>query len=259
MNPDVGQGGTPDLSMNNPNPPDGGDPLDAADPVDAPPGDPDLAVDGAPPVNPVDAGTDGPAMTPFVCDPVKQTGCAPGQKCDLQAGTFACVADGPLGDFHVCDPAQQPCAAGFTCRETNYGDHRCARLCDGPASSLCVQGMCKQAPKQTSDGHTYFMCSAQNECSLLLQDCVSPSDDCAYTAGAGAFCLAPQTPQVADGEVCLASSYCARGSACLQGSDLKSRCRHLCDPAGGAPTCPTGVTCVKFTDIQGQPTGACGL
>jgi hypothetical protein len=224
-----------------------------ARPADAAPG-PDAPFDAAP----VDARLPDAATSPFVCDPVHQTGCGPLEKCDLAAsGTFACVADGTLGDFRVCDPARpNACAAGFTCRDTNFGDHRCARLCTvAEQDDLCRSSEPCASSRTTSDGHDYLMCKSPNACNPVLDDCADPTKTCAWTSIISA-CLVPGT--VDDGGACDSPARCKRGSSCLPTGPGQMRCFRTCDPDAATSGCGAAVACTFFGTTGPQHVGACG-
>jgi len=241
-------GGVPGLDASGPGP-DGPLVIDAA---------PDGPVDGGPD-GAIDAGADAriDASTPFVCDPVHQTGCGNGQKCDLAAsGTFACVPNGTLGDFRLCDLTQpNACVAGTTCRNTNFmGENRCAPLCD-PNQDTCRPNEPCNSVRMTSDGHEYRMCANNNQCNPVLDDCKDTSKGCGWSQF-GAFCVPPGS--VADGAACQTITSCKRGSACLAVAGAGNKCFKVCNPAGGAPGCGAGVTCSFFSTIGPQQVGACG-
>lgn len=226
-----------------------GSTIDAA-PIDAP------SIDGGSDAA-IDAGLPDASVSPFVCDPVHQTGCQAGQKCDIAAsGTFACVSDGTLGDFRRCDPTQpNACAAGYSCRGTFFGDHRCARLCNLGEDQCRVDEPCNSV-RMTSDGHKYRMCATNQECNPILDDCSDPAKHCTWNIRG--VCAAPgNTP---DGSSCQSSLDCQQGSACLKvGLGNVFKCFKMCDPAGGAPACTAGVACTLFTTVGPQDVGACGF
>jgi hypothetical protein len=200
----------------------------------------------------------GPDAAPvFVCDPVAQTGCSTGEKCDIdENGTFGCVPDGTIGDFERCEPDRpNACVAGFTCRDTNYGDFRCARLCD--ADEQCHTGETCTSQRKTSDDHPYLMCAPTSECQPFLQDCIDPADFCAFTP-VGAFCLKPGAAPLPDESPCQVPADCEAISACLDRGPV-DRCTRLCDPVDGEPGCADGVECRAVTDIGPQQVGGCGL
>lgn len=225
-----------------------------------PPGD---GSDGAPDAS-IDAGSDGPRDGsnggPFTCDPIHQTGCGANEKCDLAAnGTFGCVANGTLGDFHVCDETlPNACSAGFTCSGTFFAAHRCTRLCS-QLENQCRSNEPCQREHLTSDGKQFLTCVTHEECNPITDDCITPDTHCTYLVTISA-CRKPGT--VADGATCQIRSDdtqdCAQGSACLiVGPGNTTKCMKLCDPAGGDPTCPTGATCVTFAKVGPQNVGMC--
>ena len=222
-----------------------------------------LDVELVPDAPPADAAPDARlpdgGVSPFVCDPVHQTGCGAGQKCDLGAnGTFGCVANGTLDDFRVCDPTQpNACLAGFTCRGTNFGDNRCARLCTvAEQDELCRSNEPCTSVRTTSDGHEYRMCKSPNACNPVLDDCADAALQCTWSEP-GAFCLAPGN--VSDGSTCTSSAQCKRGSSCLPGAVGQPRkCFHLCDPEAATSSCAAAAACTFFATIGPQHVGACG-
>ncbi len=224
-------------------------PPDVAQPIDARPPDAAPPIDARPPPDAMPG--------PFVCDPVHQTGCAAGQKCDLGAsGTFECVPDGTLADFRLCDPVRpNACVAGTTCRNTNFaGENRCAPLCD-PGEDTCRVGEPCNSVRTTSDGHQYRMCANNNQCNPVLDDCKDTSKACGWSAF-GAFCVVPGS--IPDGGSCTTITSCKRGSTCLAVPGAGNKCFKVCNPAGGAPACGAGVTCSAFSTIGPQAIGACG-
>lgn len=244
-------------------PPDAGF-LDAGGAVDrdaelADAGDSDVGDASAPDARPPNGDADGGKAdaNPFVCDPVGQTGCETGQKCDLaESDTFACVPSGSVGAFQHCEPVlPNACQAGFSCRETFWADYRCARLCD-PKKSDCPGEECA-SERSTSDGNSYWMCQAQNECAPLQQDCLSPSDACYFVVGAGAFCVQPKATTVPDGTTCVAATDCARGSTCLEFRG-RTRCYRMCAPARAEQDCGAGVGCTALGNVGPDEVGACG-
>lgn len=221
----------------------------AADP-DGPEGP---IIDGGQP----DAGSPDAGVMPFVCDPVHQTGCGVGLKCDIAAsGTFACVPDGNLGDFRRCNPIlPNACAAGFSCRGTFFGDYRCARLCNLGEDQCRTDEPCNSR-RTTTDGKEYRMCATNQMCNPVLDDCSEPGKHCTFAFRG--VCVTPGP--VADGGLCQSAADCMQGSACLKaGLGEVNKCFKLCNPAGGAPACPTGVTCSQFATVGPQAVGGCGL
>lgn len=194
---------------------------------------------------------------PFVCDPVHQSGCGVGLKCDIAAnGTFACVPDGNLGDFRLCNPIlPNACAAGLSCRGTFFGDYRCARLCNLAEDQCRTDEPCNSR-HTTTDGKTYRMCATNQMCNPILDDCGEPGKHCTFAFRG--ICVIPG--HVVDGELCHSGIDCVQGSACLKaGLGEVYKCFKLCNPAGGAPACPTAIMCTRFTTVGPQDVGVCGF
>jgi hypothetical protein len=251
---DVGDASPPDaVSL------DGGGAIDRdAELTDA--GDSGVGDASQPDARPPNGDTDGgrPDANPFVCDPVAQTGCETGQKCDLaESRTFACVPSGTLREFQHCEPVQpNACQAGYTCQETDWGDNRCARLCD-PKSDDCLVGESCDYKSSTRDGNSYWMCQTPHECAPLQQDCQSTSNTCYFVVGAGAFCLQTKATTVSDGSKCIVPQDCARGSTCLEFHG-GYRCYRMCAPARAEQECGAGVVCTVLGNVGPEEVGACG-
>jgi len=215
----------------------------------------DAGVDsGGSPDAPIDGGSS------FACDPIHQTGCGANEKCDLAAnGTFGCVPNGTLGDFHVCDETlPNACSAGFTCSGTFFAAHRCTRLCS-QLEDQCRSNEPCQREHMTSDGKQFLTCVTHEECNPITDDCLTPNTHCTYLVVISA-CRKPG--MVADGAACQIRSDdtqdCAQGSACVVvGPGDATKCVKLCNPAGGSPACPTGATCVTFAKVGPQDVGMC--
>ncbi len=176
-------------------------------------------------------GVDGPSAG--ACDPARQTGCAAPAACGLADGELQCVTAGMIPDFGRCDPTARPdpCAPGTTCRQTNDGDYRCGRFCTPDQG--CARGDCRY-PGRTKSGREYWTCSRMDVCDPLLQDCRG-GEACFYTPFISICSKAGKTP---DGAPCEVPSECLQGSTCTWSRN--SRCRKVCDPMGGSPTCPVG-------------------
>lgn len=218
-----------------------------------------------------DAAGDGPSRDGprdgsggFVCDPIHQTGCSPGEKCDIApSGTFGClvVRSNPLDDFRRCDAKDQPndCKAGFTCSGTFSAANRCTRICS-QLENQCLRGERCETSHQTSDGKQYLTCATHQACNPILDDCAEPNTHCSYLAAA-AISVCVTTGTVADGAVCQvhadSTQDCLPASACVNTAGTVFRCVRMCDPAGGEPSCAAGGTCGPFTTVGPQAVGLC--
>ena len=86
-------------------------------------GVPDAAADRGPAT---DAGTDLGADAAAVCDPIRQTGCAAGQKCGVPPG---CFTNGTIGNGMLCALSGfDDCAAPDICVGDGVG-HVCRQVC----------------------------------------------------------------------------------------------------------------------------------
>ena len=110
-------------------------------------------------------------------------------------------------------------------------------------------------------------------CSVLTQAGCGPSEKCTWvlatdptetTLGLGADACAPAGP-VAIGEACTTEPVamggydnCVVGAVCVLG-----HCEQICDPLGGAPTCPAMQTCITRDGLfanagaTSTPAGVC--
>ena len=217
---------------------------------------------GAPPSPAIDAAAprdsrDRDAAPALVCDPVAQSGCGPGEKCDVVAGAYACAAAGAVGELGRCDRAVEPsaCATGLVCVATAWGDDRCQRFC-APDLAVCRAEESCAVAGETADGAAYHACAGRNQCDPLAQDCVDAAHSC-QLGPSGTLCAAPAEPPAPDGAACTASHECARGSACAT-VGAATRCLRLCAPGGGVPRCDGGASCARYTDVGPIAVGVCG-
>jgi hypothetical protein len=198
------------------------------------PGEVDADSDGGapPPTAPGDAAPGDAAPAPadvaaLPCDPIVQTGCPSGRACLLMAGQLVCGAAGDTPEFGRCDPAAgpDPCTAGTICRQTHFGDYRCARFCANDGG--CGQGGRCNDEVPASVGPALGLCTRTDECDVQSQDCQDQSQGC-YRSFVGDFCLPPGT--VADGASCSLPNDCRRGSLCLVVNGGAATCRRLLAP-----------------------------
>jgi hypothetical protein len=88
------------------------------------------------------------------CDPMKQTGCGTGQKCNLEISTdrsrlyTTCMATGTGGYQSPCTAAED-CMAGYSCLHVSVNggalQQMCLQLCSVSPASTCAQGQTCQA------------------------------------------------------------------------------------------------------------------
>jgi hypothetical protein len=167
-----------------------------------------------------------PVQTSDVCDPVCQTGCPCGQRCQLSAGGLKCAA--PAGGL----------TAGMVC--TPEAD---ASVCSG--TGVC--GTPVLLPDRSD--------SLQRVCDLGGQacdpyagtGCVDPALRCYVLGPTQRTCDCPSGVNAPAGASC-GYNDCAAGLACLQiGAGGANRCVKLCESAADCPD----STCDPFGDTFG--------
>jgi hypothetical protein len=221
------------------------------------------AADAAKEPSPTDAGDDDAPATddagPPACAPKAPT-CAPtlmsGDECDPTCDTCACGTwchyltyascwkkEGtvpPGGDCEVAD-----CAPGGVCIYQRCNkSYVCAQFCRADAD--CVGG---------ARCSTWLSDTEHKLCSPLGTSCDPTSTTgggCAPGLGCYVIGLSGDTvgcdcgdPTSTDGYACLSTAECAPGYLCAPSSLGLTVCRRVCEL--GAPVCPTGQTCFRFT------------
>jgi hypothetical protein len=193
-----------------------------------------------------------PVQTSDVCDPVCQTGCPCGQRCQLSAGGLKCAAPaGGLTAGMVCTPEADACAPGLTCLQEACGNDlgRCYRFCRD-ASVCSGTGVCG-TPVLLPDRSD----SLQRVCDLGGQacdpyagtGCVDPALRCYVLGPTQRTCDCPSGVNAPAGASC-GYNDCAAGLACLQiGAGGANRCVKLCESAADCPD----STCDPFGDTFG--------
>ncbi len=204
-------------------------------------GEPSL-FDGGPP--------DACAIFNSSCNPIYQTGCAAGQKCELMHGP-----DGePLrtcGDVHFACVPPGPVELGSACTVTDYWDD-----CD--PSGFCHSGVCVAYCGRPDPQCTTGYCLYSGYGSI----CAQPCDPLASTCGSAEACqlgwgaerpgCAPPGPG-AEGDACIAQYDCRPGLTCSGYPD--PRCVVICAVGGGEPSCAADQTCIEWA--PGTRYGAC--
>jgi hypothetical protein len=237
---------------------------------------PDAALPDAPPPDapPPDAP---PACVPraAVCDPVCNSGCSGGNRCDISASanTGQCIAagSGVMGSVCTGSANTDSCQAQNTCLNDTPAASHCHRLCYG--DSDCGAGLCCNItitlasqqpsgfnacigssacnPTATSAGP----CGAGNACYLLPCATNTSLTDCACASQT--TCGYPGAGTLTNGQSCTYVNDCAPGFTCVGG--MNSVCRRTCTLA--APACPAGnPTCTPLqidTGIQSTVYGVC--
>lgn len=173
------------------------------------------------------------------CDPVCQTGCACGQRCNLTASGFSCASSaGSKAVGALCQPGSDECALGLVCLAESCGTSlgRCYRYCRDAA--MCGAGVCGTPIKLPSgDDSGQRVCNLGDvTCDAFARiGCPDPALNCYMTGPGHTTCDCPTGKERALGESCVDYNDCALGLVCLS--------------AGGAPTCHK--VCRNATDCAG--------
>jgi hypothetical protein len=205
----------------------------------------------------------------------------------------ACAAAGLACDFNSgvcrfpqwqesCNPAGPPCDYAGNSRDNSY-------LCENPGNSFTTSGGMVVPPFCNQ------LCATAGDCVNPLAQCYplgAPANQsiCLFysqTTAAGAGCTNYFGMCNASGTndgICLqintgrgecwqtAASGGAAGAACDDNANrqnplfcdsadfcIGNTCDQLCDPAGGAPTCPTNATCVGVSATATPTYGVCAV
>jgi hypothetical protein len=179
------------------------------------------------------------------CDPLDETTC-PGARCGLVGAGFACEPAGTDGDQAPCTfdaMGDDSCEAGYACI---LNPATCYRFCDPAKMSADCGAMetCNLTINVTG-GVSFHVCQPlPPTCDPLKQDCATMGTAC-YPTVAGDQCdMAGTKPP---GSACVFANDCVAGSVCETVNSVEA-CYQICDPAGGAPTCTTGM-CMMFSNI----------
>lgn len=200
--------------------------------------------------------------TAAACGLVPQTGCQPGEACDLADGTdgeTACRAITTTGTADSRCTSATACAAGYTC--VSAADDTslawCNKLCnvdaDCGAGARCALGLVDE----NGDPLNVMVCS--NACDVLAQT-GCPSGTACYPRDrtGGDFTTCDSYGTTPDFQACTASDQCLPGAACVGSGSGGGTCRPYCDLDN--PSCGVGETCAPFTTtllINGTSFGAC--
>ena len=199
-----------------------------------------------------------PAQPSRGCDPVCQTGCPCGQRCQVTAAGLTCVAPaGGLTVGMVCTPEADACAPGLTCLQEACGNDlgRCYRFCHDP--SVCTaSGVCGTPvllPDRTDSGAVVCDLSGVTCDPYANTGCVDPALVC-YALGTGLnTCDCPTGVNAQEGAPCNNYNDCAAGLSCLDVATRSMKlCAKLCESAADCP----GSSCVF---LFGPTLGYCQL
>ena len=200
----------------------------------------------------------------WLCDPVAQCGCAPGQACHFNSGIVSgpegtfCGASGSVGPYFHCIE-DEDCEPGSSC-VWDACRRTCASStdCDGvdPYRKCIFTG---SPPNTTAFGYCLALCDPVDPSSALgdFVPC-GPGFQCQPTPpqlapeGQTACSNYSDEPRPGTGEPCTGDSKCEPGHACEpapndggdSGAALYGFCRRWCYDAsdcGGAPCIPSGL------------------
>ncbi len=213
-----------------------------------------------------------PAGGPIDCDPVAQTGCAPGEKCAQRIVTVepwlastTCVPDGTLDANESCDPdfasdsGYDECRAGLVCIGFPGAKGACVPICD-QSNPSCGDGECVGFFQLFDDHPGTGAC--MSSCSPTAQDCAAANFACYVGDRVGATCGPIPTESVCrrqddpcfgpDGINCFLNG-CDKGYGNAipnPNAPPRNLCAQFCDPAptttstpGNARGNPDGVMC----------------
>jgi hypothetical protein len=193
------------------------------------------------------------------CDPVCQSGCLCGQRCQLlgdQAGHYNFKCGTPptgtlLDNFQPCDTSNDLCKPGLSCllpppQSTGCGpqcNRYCRRNVDCPTDSLCGLGA------EISGQQSILICTPPAvACNPILQT-VAPACSSSL-AGNTCYVFSSEQPDqtmcdcagtIAAGAVCTDLHSCVAGYECAGG-----KCQKLCLLPTSGLACPVGQTCVAL-------------
>lgn len=202
------------------------------------------------------------------CDPVRQTGCAPGETCaPTQTGPDArwlgrCERRGPGGarPGERCRPGrgedlQGTCLPGLTCvSEVAPDTGRCAGLCDpkdrhrcGPAAVCGGAGTTSGYCEGDCDPFTPGGCGSGRVCRV---------DSLRGTAAdgrtrEGGRCTPIASPLGPEAPCDPGADRCGDGLRCLEGADGPV-CTRPCDLRPGRTPCPAGFRCAEREHVSPQ-------
>lgn len=177
------------------------------------------------------------------CDPVCQTGCGCGLRCNVTMTGVACAP--PAGAKLVgaiCQPGADDCAPGLACLQESCGTNlgRCYRYCrDG--SGCGTNGVCAMPvlrPDGTESGQRACALGPSTCDAIARTGCPDPALNCYVTAPNQTICDCPGGRNRAQGETCDGYNDCALGLWCLAVSGgAQSRCYKLCRSTADCAGC----------------------
>jgi hypothetical protein len=191
--------------------------------------------------------TSGGTSCSTVADILAQTGCNPGDACDIDSGTppFECRAAGTTAHYDPCT-APTDCMAGASCFNVGSGS-RCLPYCDIAAPGPCPgTGTCAA----TMPGYPGLgLCLPHtNLCDPVDNSGCTGGDVCVFTV-VGADCVTPTSNPSPPGALCDQGSPggCVAGASCF-GTGTDFVCFELCHLSDG-----TGCSAGTCQDALSDP------
>jgi hypothetical protein len=178
---------------------------------------------------------------PAGCDPVCQTGCGCGQRCNLTTSGFSCAPSvGNKTAGTMCQPGSDECGLGLVCLKESCGTElgRCYRYCREAA--MCGAGVCGtpiNLPSGEDSGQR--VCSLGDEtCDAFARSgCSDPALNCYMTGPGHTTCDCPSGRDRALGESCGVYNDCALGLVCLSAGGAAATCHKVCRNATDCAGC----------------------
>lgn len=166
------------------------------------------------------------------CDPVCQTGCGCGLRCNVTTAGLGCAPpQGAKKVGELCQSGSDDCAPGLVCLQEACGTNvaRCYRYCmDGSACGTNgVCGTSVELPNGTSSGQR--ACDlGDSACDAVARTgCPDPALTCFMAGPNSTRCDCPSGLNRAAGENCSGYNDCAAGLTCLSVGG-PARCYKLC-------------------------------
>jgi hypothetical protein len=193
-----------------------------------------------------------PAGSMSECDPVCQTGCGCGLRCNVTMTGVACAPpEGAKLVGAICQPGSDDCAPGLACLEESCGTNlgRCYRYCRDAAgcgaSGVCAMPVLR--PDGTESGQRACALGASPCDAIARTGCPDPALNCYVTAPNQTICDCPGGRNRPQGETCDSYNDCAVGLWCLSVASAPSRCYKLCRSTADCAGCM----------VQGSAGGYC--
>lgn len=180
------------------------------------------------------------------CDPVCQTGCGCGLRCNVTPTGTGCMAvTGTKESGEICTPGADDCAPGFACLKERCGADlgRCYRFCrdNGMCGPMGVCGTPIELPGGGASGAR--ACNLGDQvpaCDVYARTgCPDPELVCYFVTSQSTKCDCPSGTNRLEGQNCSFYNDCAPGLTCLRTGGL-STCHRVCR---GNADCTAGAAC----------------